>query len=436
MARIVLNLFGSLGDLHPYLALGHGLRERGHQVRIATSEVYRAKVEGDGFRFAAVRPDAGEILDRPELMDRLLDARRGTEFLLREYLIPRVREAFEDLLPVCEPADLLVTHVAGYAGPVVAERLGMRWVSAALQPSAMFSRFDLTTLPRARWLRHLYRLGPWFTGALLAIADRETRRWARPILTLRKELGLRTKCNPVMSGQFSPYGTLALFSRAFAAAQADWPAKTAQTGFVFYDALGAGMPGGATQREELRRFEDFMAAASGPAVLFTLGSSAVMRPGDFFEESARAAEMLGIRAILLAGKTGQTSFPASEDVFVTGYLPYSAVMPRVAAVVHTGGIGSTAQVLRAGVPSLVVPWSNDQPDNADRLRRLGAGRVLPRARYRARAVASELEKVLGNNAMGVRCRGLADRVRGERGVEAACDFLEQVLRGKGQWSGE
>ena len=422
MARIVLNPFGSLGDLHPYLALAHALRGRGHHVTVASSEVYRGKVEGDGFAFAAVCPDVEDLTHRPELMAKLLDARHGTEFLLREYLIPQVRGAFGDLEPVCRNADLLVTHTAGYGGPIAAERLKHRWMSVALQPATMFSRYDLMTLPRAPWLRHFYFLGPALTRLLLKIGDWQTRRWAEPIYRLRRELGLATDLNPVMMGQYSPHGTLALFSRHFAGPQVDWPANTRQPGFLFYDALGKGLPGGDLQARNHERFERFMSeSGNAPVVLFTLGSSAVMHPGSFYDESLKAVKRLGIRAIFLAGKWDA----ADENVLVADYLPYSTVMPRVAAAVHAGGIGSTAQALRAGCRSLVVPWSNDQPDNAHRLQRLGVARVLPRAQYRAGAAVREIQRLLDSSTEASRCLGR--EITDEPSLAAACDAVEGAL---------
>lgn len=430
MAHIVLNPFGSLGDLHPYLALALGLRGRGHRVTVATCAVYKAKVEAEGLAFAPVRPDAGELLGQPALMKCLLDPGRGTEFLLRDYLIPRVREAFDDLLPVCRQADLLLTHVAAYAGPVVASHLKMPWLSVALQPSTLFSKHDLMTVPRAPWLRHLYWLGPRFTGLLLSIADRETRRWSRPILQLRRELALPADTNPVMWGQFSPLGTLALFSRHFAPPQADWPPHTSQPGFLFYDSLGAGLAGSSNQTGQAQAFFRWLANGTGPVVLFTLGSSAVLQPGDFYDVSLRAAWRLGVRAILLAGDWhGRES--AGPDIFVAPYLPYSLAMSRVHAVVHAGGIGSTAQVLRAGVPSLVVPSSNDQPDNAHRLQRLGVANALPRSRYKLDAAVPLLRSLLASENARCRAASLAGGIRAEDSLLQACDAVDGVLHSNG-----
>ncbi len=93
MARIVLNTFGSFGDLHPYLALAIELRQRGHQAVVATAEVYRTKVEAEGVIFAPVHPDVGELLDKPELVAKLWDPRTGSEFLIRDYVMPPRRPA-------------------------------------------------------------------------------------------------------------------------------------------------------------------------------------------------------------------------------------------------------------------------------------------------------------------------------------------------------
>src|SRR5436309_1904934 len=113
MARIVLNPFGSFGDLHPFLALAIALKRRGHELIVATAEIYRGKIEGEGLQFSPVRPKGDDLLERPDLVKRLWDPKRGTEYLIREYVMPQVRASFYDLLPVAKGADLLITHGAG-----------------------------------------------------------------------------------------------------------------------------------------------------------------------------------------------------------------------------------------------------------------------------------------------------------------------------------
>ena len=430
MAYIVLSTFGSFGDLHPYLALALGLKARGHDPVVATSAVYRAKVEAEGIGFAPVRPDVGELLDRPDFVEKLWSPRRGTEYLIRDYLIPQVREGFVDLREACQRADLLLTHAAAYAGPIVGEALQIPWLSVALQPAVFFSAFDPSVVPAAPALRHLYPLGPSVFRLMMWLAEQKVKNWVGPIQKLRQEVGLPLASrNPVMGGIFSPFGSLALFSECFAKPQADWPPRTVQTGFVFYDQLGEGIPG--VQNDKKRQAEALYNFLSNgpPPVLFTLGSSAVMQAGTFFAESTAAAQKLNIRAIMLVGNFGREQLPSAmpPSIFVTNYLPYSEIMPKMAAIVHQGGIGTTAQGLRAGRPTLVVPWAHDQPDNAERLRKMGVGRTIPRNRYRAKRVAKELNYLLSGKDYAERAQQIGARIASEDGLSCACDAIEARL---------
>ncbi len=417
MARIVLNTFGSFGDLHPYLAIAMELQRRGHECVVATAEVYRQKVTEEGVGFAQVRPDVGELLNQPEMIQKLWHPTRGTIYLLRDYILPQVENSFTDLDRACVGADLLLTHAASYAGPIVAEARKIPWLSVALQPAIFFSAYDPAVVAMAPWTRHLYKLGRWTFAAMRKAADRETRRWAAPVFALRKKLGLPNTSNPVMEGVFSPLGTLTLLSKAFAEPQPDWPVNSAPTGFVFYDKRGFGATG---LSEGLQKF----LADGPPPILFTLGSSAVTHPGTFYEESAKAAEMLGVRAILL---TGLPSKPGTNLIHAEEYAPYSAIMPLVSAVVHQGGIGTVAQTLRAGKPMLVVPWAHDQPDNGYRLQRMGVGEVLPRHQYTAARAAMALKKLLQGHYVSSALK-IASAINQEDGLMAACDRVEILLK--------
>ena len=429
MARIVLNTFGSFGDVHPYLALAIELQRRGHECVVATAEIYRQKVTAEGVGFAQVRPDVGELLNRPELIRKLWDPRTGSIYLLRDYLLPQVEQSFTDLDRACNGAEFLLTHGAAYAGPIVAAVRRIPWLSVALQPMIFFSAYDPPLIGAALWARHLYPLGRWVFASMLPSARKETRRWAKPVFDLRQRLGLENTSNPVMEGQFSPLGTLTLFSQAFARPQPDWPPNALPTGFVFYDKRGEGfgLPAEPASgiSDALRKF----LAAGPPPVLFTLGSSAVTHPGTFYSESIEAAKRLGVRAVLLTGKQAGTPLAVPEDgmIYAEEYASYSAIMPLVSAVVHQGGIGTVAQTLRAGKPMLVVPWAHDQPDNGERLQRLGVARVLGRSRYTTSRAAHELSALL-KGAYAERAKTVAAAVLREDGLNGACDRIETALK--------
>lgn len=422
MARIVLNTFGSFGDLHPFLALAIELQARGHQAVVATAEVYRQKVMAEGVGFAPVRPDLGPLMEDRKLIEEMWDARRGTENLLRKVILPVIEQSFDDLREVARGADLLITHTAGFAGPIVAEQQKLPWLSVALQPLVFFSRYDPPVLGPATWVRHFYGMGTWVFALVRWAARRATRRLIEPILELRRRLGLPANAHPIFEGQFSPWGTLALFSEVFARPQPDWPPHTTTTGFVFYDKLGAGFAKLDQRLTELERF-----LAQGPApLLFTLGSSAVMQPGRFFEESIAAAAELGMRAVLLVGDREMKALRAT--VFAAPYAPFSILMPQVAAIVHQGGIGTTAQALRAGRPMLMAPWAHDQADNAERLRRMGVSRTLGKARYRKATVVRELRELLTDQSYSRRAEAASKQVSLEQGARVASDRIEVALR--------
>jgi UDP:flavonoid glycosyltransferase YjiC (YdhE family) len=222
----------------------------------------------------------------------------------------------------------------------------------------------------------------------------------------------------LIHGQFSPFGTLALFSEQFAKPQLDWPADTTTTGFVSYDKAGEGF-GLSPNQSELEKF-----LAAGPApVVFTLGSSAVMEAERFFEESMEAAKKLGVRAVLLAWK--KDKLPSSDNsILITDYAPFSQLFPRASVVVHAGGVGTVGQVLRAGRPMLVVPWAHDQPDNAERCRRFGVALTVQRNRYRAGIVAGKLSGLLNNPSYGQKAKTIAQSLATEDGLKTACDAIE------------
>jgi len=420
-ARIVLTTFGSLGDLHPYIAIALGLNARGHEAVLATSGFYRGKVEALGIGFQAVRPDKPDLDANPGLMRRIMDRRQGTECVIRELIMPALRVSYEDTLAAADGADLLVSHTLTFTTRLVAEKKGIPWASTMLQPIGFLSIHDPPVLPLAPILAKFRFLGPVFHRLLFSLGKRRVRPWCEPWHRLRAEVGLPpTAEQPLFEGQHAPSLVLALFSKVFADRQTDWPRQTTLTGFPFYDQDGE--PGLNTQ---LARFLD----EGPPPIVFTLGSSAVMDAGAFYEHSAAAAKLLGRRAVLLVGKeTSNCPDRLPDGVIAFDYAPYSELFPRAAAIVHQGGIGTTAQAMRSGRPMLVMPYAHDQPDNAERLARLGIARTISRHRYTADRAARELHRLLFIPSYSAKALEVSNLVNEKDGVRAACDALETLAR--------
>ncbi len=405
--HFLLHSFGSLGDLHPFIALGLGLEAKGHKASIATSESYRNRVEQTGLGFYPIRPNINP--NDPALLKKIMHPNTGTQYVFKELTLPHLKETYKDLSRAASQADALISSTITFAAPIVAETTNIPWISTVFAPVSFFSAHDpsVLNLPLNNWVS---KSGPYINQKFFNIGKTLTDPWAKPLYEYRKSLGLQKGQNPFFDGQHSPRCALALFSSHFAAPQTDWPQHSQATGFVFYDA---------PEQNQNTALEDFLNTGEA-AIVFTLGSAAVYAAGDFYLRAAQTAQQLGCRAVLLVGKNEQQQLPKEipKNIFVTDYAPYSQIFPKAAAIVHQGGIGTTAQALRAGKPSLVMPFAHDQFDNGLRIKRIGAGQTIPK-QSSAKKMAATLEEILGNTTTQNQAEKIGHIIQTEPSVENA-----------------
>ena len=416
--KIVIAAYGSLGDLHPMLALALELRGRGHEIVINTLEVYREKIDRLGFEFYPLRPSF-DPEDR-ELAKRMMDAKKGTERLVLEILMPNLKPMYEDLTAAVEGADALISGEVVYAAPSVVEKTEIKWITTSLAPLSLFSAHDPGVFPNAEWLKNLHFLGVNFHKFLFSFVRGTIKNWYIPYKKFRREIGLNPKHDPIFADKYSDLLHLAMFSKVLGKPQPDWHRPTLQTGFCFYDGqkdLGA-MP---------EKLEEFLKKGE-PPIVFTLGSAAVMDARDFFEQSIEAAKILNRRAVVLYGIFNEPPENLDQNIVGFDYAPFSQLFPRAACVVHQGGVGTTAQVLRGQVPHLIMPFSHDQPDNAWRCERLGVARVIRRDDYNAENAANEIAQLLENPSYKENAIEAGKIVKAEHGTKMACDAIESVLK--------
>jgi rhamnosyltransferase subunit B len=416
MSRIVITTLGTLGDLHPMISIALELRKRGHDIVFVTHLVYQAKLEALGFEFYSMRPDFAAMND-PQEMARMMDLQTGQEYMVRQWINPNLREMYTDLLNVAKGADFIFSGEGVTVAPLVTEKLGMRWASSAMVPLSFFSAYDPPVLAPFPALAKLYNLGPIVNQGIINFAKLVSNSWADPIRQLRRELNLSPiNYNPYIENRFSPYLVVALFSSIFGQPQPDWSPNTVVAGFTFYDG---------TQETELSpTLKQFLDAGEKP-IVFTLGSAAVMDAGDFYQESIKAVKKLNQRAVLLIGGN-PTPKNLSSDIIAIDYVPYSQIFPFARAIVHQGGIGTTSQALRAGCPTLIIPYSHDQPDNASRAERLGTSRTILRRQYSSERVVKELLELLENPKYKAKAVEVGAIVQAENGVGVACDAIEKL----------
>ncbi|WP_339933243.1 nucleotide disphospho-sugar-binding domain-containing protein [uncultured Brevundimonas sp.] len=422
--RIVLATAGSLGDLHPFIAVGKALQARGFRAEIAASEDYRAKVEAEGLGFHAVGPGFGRLSADLglSLAEMTRAVARSDRFLFEWIMLPYLESGARQLLAAAEGCVAIAGSTFAAGAAMAAQRLNVPFVAVALQPTVVMSAFDPPFLPRAPWLAPA-RSGPrlWLNRATLALGRTTTAQWKRPINAVRHSLGLGpTDLNPVFDGVRAGQLSLGLYSPLLSPRQPDAPPHFEVTGYAAYD-NDAGGPG--TLSPALTAFLD-----QGPApIVFTLGSAVVNMPGDFYVQSLAAARTLGRRAVFLVGPEGDLSIADGPDVVAVPYAPFSLLFPRCAAVVHQGGVGTTQQALRAGRPQLIVPHLGDQFDNGARVVRIGCGATLKRSGYRPERIVPALETLLNDLTILARCSDLGDAARSEDGAVRAADLIAAMI---------
>jgi UDP:flavonoid glycosyltransferase YjiC (YdhE family) len=250
--------------------------------------------------------------------------------------------------------------------------------------------------------------------------------WTAPFRSLRSELGLPPVANPLFEGQFSPYATLAMYSKWLGDIQPDYPTNCQITGFAFYDSQAGGK---AELSPDLKRF----LSEGAPPLVFTLGTAVVIEPGDFWRRSLQIARKLGRRAVLVGASSQgpELGLRHGEQLppwaHAARYVPHSLIFPHAEAIIHHGGVGTTAQALRAGRPQLIVPYMGDQPDNAARMVRLGLARTLPPNAYSPRRAADELNALMSYPSYRLRAAQVAPSVAAEDGAGVSAEIIEGLL---------
>ena len=427
LMRVLITSFGSYGDLNPYLGLGLALKARGHRPLLAMTPAYRAHVESAGLDFHPTGPE-GDVTDR-QLLARIMEPIRGGEYLMRHVMMPMLGDTYDDLSEAVRNMDVVVSHPLAFAAPVLCEKRGVPWADSVLAPMSFFSNADPPLVAPGPLPATLHRRWPWVMRPINRVGKWIAGRWTEPVQALRKTVGLPRGGNPMVEGQFSPHLNLALFSSVLASPQPDWPPNTVITGCIPHDNVHGGLS------PEIEAFLE----AGPPPIVFTLGSSAVAvsRAAHFYDISAAAVHALGMRGILLVGRSPENRpSTLSGDILVAEWAPHSELFPRAAAIVHQGGAGTLHTALAAGKPMIVVPFAFDQGDNAARVERLGVARVIYPQRYTALRLRQALEALLSDEDVAERARVVSETVRGEDGGLAASIALEQLAAGATSHRGE
>lgn len=415
MANILLLPIGSAGDVHPFVGLGLALRARGHRVTVITSVYFETLIRKAGLEFVGLGTveEFESVLLHPDGWH----PRRGFQVVFRWGVLPWIRHIHDLIAERYVPGETVVAaSLLAFGARVAQEKLGVPMVSIELQPAMLRSGYQASVLPGMPlpdWLPlSVKRLAYWLGDKL--VIDPVV---APTTNAVRAELGLSPVHRLLDQWWHSPQRIVGLYPPWFAPPQPDWPAQLVLTGFPLFDERGLTDP----PADVL----DFLDRAEPPLV-FTAGSA--MRQGHaFFAEAAKTCQLLGRRGLLVTRYPEQLPDPLPDGVRHCAYIPFSQLLPRVAVLVHHGGIGTTAQALAAGIPQLIMPMSHDQPDNAARVERLGVGRSLKPKAFRAPAIAARLDRLLASREVAARCQAVKDKFKTGDPIGETCRAIEELI---------
>lgn len=413
--KFTILTIGSQGDVEPFIALGKCLQNRGHQVKIAALWKFEQEIGIEGFEYAPLAGDAAEVI-------RLLVGEQGSPFQYfrnLDRLLNPVKEQFlSDVTAACEGADALLYSLLGSVAWHIGDRLGIpcfRCLFCPLDPTGEFPAMTAPALP----LGPLYNRFTYLCGDLLWCS--KTRRLLNGWRAEMGLAGIPPFRFPYRSLHGHPVTTLYAYSSLIAPKPTDWNENRYLTGYWFREEKTDWTPD--------PKLADFLASGSKPLYI-GFGS---MVGGSFQQIPEIVIKSLQItkqRAIFSVGWGGLQNLRLPDFVFpMTGFVPHEWLFPRVATVIHHGGAGTTAAGLRAGVPTVIVPFGIDQPYWGNRVFRLGVGpEPIPRKRLNVQRLSNTISQTINNSEMAQNAHLIGQKLRAEDGVGNAADIIERFSR--------
>lgn len=407
---------GSAGDVNPFVALGKELARRGHDVVVITSEPFRETVVAAGLEFESVLPSERfeRALGDPDLWHPI----RGIRALFR--LVDRA--SMERLWRVLDERwvdgrSVLVGHTLSFPTRIYEERHGVPAVTLQLAPIAFRTLERQPVLPPGIDIQRLPR--PLLRAFWWSVDRIGVDPLARPALhDFFRSRGLEPERRLFRDWVHSPRRVLGLFPEWFGPPQPDWPPQLRLVGFPLFDGF------------EQPELDPALASwlGEGPAPIVFAPGSANRQAPRFFQVGATASAEVQRRAVFVTPWADQLPHPLPDHVYHVARAPFSALFTRSGAVVHHGGIGTTAQALRAGVPQVVLGGAFDQPDNGARVERLGVGRRIRPGRLSRASLSRALSELMDDATVAARAADFARRLEadGDGALRRAADEVEAV----------
>ena len=417
--RLTILALGSQGDVQPYIALGAALKDAGYDVRLATHINFEELVRGQGLEFFLLEGNPREMIET-EAGQALMET--GPNIVthvrqLKSMANELIQQVLSGSLNACQGPDAIIHSAFGFGGFYIAKKLGVPSIAAFIMPFTRTRKFPSITMPQLRlgsfynWYSHIF-----FEQLFWQMFRPGVEKW------LRESLGLP---RPSLMGDFGTmhkrgHSIIYGYSPTVVPKPPDWGERIHVTGYWFLERQSNWQP-----PPDLL---DFL--QSGPPPVYVgFGSMSNRNPEEVTEIVLKALERCKQRGILLTGWGGLVKTDLPEHVYPIESIPFDWLFPQMTAVVHHGGAGTTASGLRAGIPTIIVPFFADQPFWGERVFRLGAGpKPIPRRQLTVERLAAAIDTVLRDPGMRKRAETIGERIRAEDGLAAAVDAISGYLK--------
>ena len=408
---ILLCTIGSAGDVYPFIGIGQQLKKRGFHVVLITSQYFETQARSAGLEFFGLgsTEDYQSIIQDPDLWS----PEKGFKVFADRVVFPIMEPAYEIIAGFDPSKTVLAAQGQFFAAHIAHEKLDFPFITIHLQPAAFRSVYEFPLLPVS--------LPPFVIRGLFSLIDALIldKLFAPKINHFRQRLNLPPVKKIFGGWMHSPQKNLGLFPDWFASPQPDWPPQTQLTSFVYYDKQNG--------NEELPDGLDKFLSAGSPPIIFTAGT-AMKHADQFFLDCIESCQLLGQRGILLTQHPEQLPAGLPQNIQQFAYLPFSKVLPHALALVHHGGIGTTAQAIAAGIPQVIRPMAHDQPDTAARVEKLGIGASLNPKKFHAASLAEKIKILITSKAVLDRCKLYAERINPDQSLNETCMTIEKFSR--------
>jgi sterol 3beta-glucosyltransferase len=414
--RIAIIAPGSRGDVQPYVALGKGLKKAGHTVRFVTSLSYESLVNAHGLELWPVESNMQEIIENEKMREVLENGSLLASMAQMGKVMKRnALKITAKSLDASQGMDMVLAGIGGlFIGLSVAEKLNLPFLQAFNVPFTPTRNFPGVFLPQLPNIlgRPFNRLSHHFTRQMVWQTFRPADKIVR-----QQILGLSSQSpwGPFKTNYLKKSPIIYGFSPLVIPRPSDWGKDIYVTGYWFLD-----IPNNWTPPLELVEFLE-----SGPPPIYIgFGSMSNRKPEETTDLVLQALKRTEQRAILLSGWGGLQKQNLPHSVFMIDSIPHSWLLPRMAAVIHHGGAGTTAAGLMAGVPSIIIPFHGDQPFWGQRVLELKVGpKPIPRRKLSVELLAQAIEEVITDKEMCQRASELGARIRAEDGLANAVTII-------------